>query len=222
MYSTTGIFARLLLFLQLAQTLQAFQSRSKSTHSLSCTGFHGQGSVLNNGLHQTASRAPQSSLFMIDPTAQVFAEDVLKSVQNAQVNEVTSSTLSYMERLTITSSSSSSSLLSLGASSFLTNTDVWVFVAGIIPFVWATIEFWRRIAVGEPFGTGSDSVIIGEGNNPESSHGKRVLGKDALIVAYLLFGISAAVVGFVLYTVLTNDAPPPDFASSVVSEISDM
>jgi hypothetical protein len=103
----------------------------------------------------------------------------------------------------------------LDTSSLWTNSDVWVFVAGIIPFVWATIEFWRRIAVGEPFGTGSDSVIIGQDNNPQSSRGRRVLGKDALIVAYILFGISAGVLGLVLYTVITNDAPPMEFASSV-------
>jgi hypothetical protein len=29
-----------------------------------------------------------------------------------------------------------------------------------VPFVWAGIEFWRRIAVGDPFGTGTDSVLI--------------------------------------------------------------
>lgn len=105
--------------------------------------------------------------------------------------------------------------LAVDPASFLTNSDVWVFVIGIIPFLWATIEFWRRIAVGEPFGTGSDSVIIGEDNNPDSSRGRRVLGKDALIVAYILFGVSAAVAGLVLYTVVTNDAPPAEFASTV-------
>ena len=35
-----------------------------------------------------------------------------------------------------------------------------VFIVGIIPFLWATYEFWRRIAVGASFGTGSDSVVI--------------------------------------------------------------
>ena len=38
--------------------------------------------------------------------------------------------------------------------------DVIVFVIGSIPFLWATWEFWRRIAVGLPFGTGSDSVVF--------------------------------------------------------------
>ncbi|CAB9496590.1 expressed unknown protein [Seminavis robusta] len=92
------------------------------------------------------------------------------------------------------------------------NADVWVFVAGVIPFAWATIEFWRRIAVGESFGTGSDSVtIIGQDNNPESSRGRRVLGKDALIVAYILFGIVAGVLGLVLYTVLSTTSSPTEF-----------
>jgi hypothetical protein len=94
-----------------------------------------------------------------------------------------------------------------------TNSDIWVFVAGIIPFLWATIEFWRRIAVGEPFGTGSDSVIIGEDSNPSSSRGRRVLGKDALVAAYILFGIAAATLTVVLYTVITSEPPPADFGA---------
>lgn len=110
-------------------------------------------------------------------------------------------------------------LVSVDTVSFLKNSDTWVFLAGCFPFVWATVEFWRRIAVGEPFGTGSDSVVIGEDNNPESSRGRRVLGKDALIVAYLLFGISAAVVGLVLYTVLTND-PLPTYLPAVTEDVA--
>lgn len=108
------------------------------------------------------------------------------------------------------------------SSSLATNSDVWVFVAGIIPFGWATIEFWRRIAVGESFGTGSDSIVIsiGEDSNPDSSRGRRVLGKDALVVAYILFGIAAAVLGVVLYTVITSDAPPADFSAATSSLVS--
>ena len=103
-------------------------------------------------------------------------------------------------------------------------TNVAVFVVGLIPFLWATVEFWRRIAVGATFGTGKDSVVIprpqdvlldddgnplitiGEDANPTSSRGRQVLGKDALVVAYLLFGIAAAAVGIALYSVVT--APP--------------
>lgn len=103
-------------------------------------------------------------------------------------------------------------------------TNVAVFVVGLIPFAWATVEFWRRIAVGATFGTGKDSVVIprpqdvlldddgnplitiGEDANPSSSRGRQVLGKDALVVAYLLFGIAAAAVGIAVYSVVT--APP--------------
>eukprot|EP00617_Octactis_speculum_P013884 CAMPEP_0185749366 /NCGR_PEP_ID=MMETSP1174-20130828/8074_1 /TAXON_ID=35687 /ORGANISM="Dictyocha speculum, Strain CCMP1381" /LENGTH=187 /DNA_ID=CAMNT_0028425443 /DNA_START=1 /DNA_END=564 /DNA_ORIENTATION=- len=70
--------------------------------------------------------------------------------------------------------------------------DSVVFVIGVVPFAWATWEFWRRIAVGAPFGTGKDSVIIGEDANPESSRGRRVLGKDAFLAAYVLFAIAGA------------------------------
>ena len=107
----------------------------------------------------------------------------------------------------------------------LSNTaNVIVFIIGLIPFGWATVEFWRRIAVGATFGTGRDSVVIpkpqdvllddegnplitiGEDNNPNSSRGRQVLGKDALIVAYLLFAIAAASIGIAVYSVVT--APP--------------
>jgi len=89
----------------------------------------------------------------------------------------------------------------------LQNQDVWVFVAGIIPFAWATVEFWSRIAVGKPFGTGSDSVYIGKDNAPKESRGRQVLDKGAFTVAYLLFGIAAGAIGLTLYSVVTS-APP--------------
>lgn len=92
------------------------------------------------------------------------------------------------------------------------NSDVWVFVAGVFPFAWATVEFWRRIAFGESFGTGSDSiVIIGEDNAPEDSRGRRVLGRGALVVAYVLFTIAFATVGIVLYSVISSAPPPTSF-----------
>uniref|UniRef100_A0A7S2KGP4 Uncharacterized protein n=1 Tax=Leptocylindrus danicus TaxID=163516 RepID=A0A7S2KGP4_9STRA len=91
-------------------------------------------------------------------------------------------------------------------------TDIAVFIAGIIPFAWATVEFWRRIAVGASFGTGADSVVIdpnlevvtiGEDGAPLSSRGRRVLGKGALAAAYLLFGIAIAVLGLTAVSVLS-------------------
>ena len=59
----------------------------------------------------------------------------------------------------------------------VTTQDTIVFAIGVLPFAWASAEFWRRIAVGQPFGTGKDSIIIGEDQNPESSRGRRTLGK---------------------------------------------
>jgi hypothetical protein len=93
-------------------------------------------------------------------------------------------------------------------------TTVVVFIVGVIPYIWATIEFWRRIAVGASFGTGSDSVVfsIGEDDNPESSRGKQVLGKGALVIAYILFTIAAAIIGLVLFSVITT-GPLPAFES---------
>ena len=74
----------------------------------------------------------------------------------------------------------------------ITPEDSVIFVIGCVPFVWAGIEFWRRIAVGDPFGTGTDSVIINDtsGNRPKPV--RRVLGTDAIIAARILFALAFA------------------------------
>jgi hypothetical protein len=100
------------------------------------------------------------------------------------------------------------------SSSSLSPTTTWiVFVMGIIPFAWATIEFWRRIAVGASFGTGSDSVVftttIGQDDAPASSRGRRVLGTGALTVAYILFAVATAVIGLVVWSVVTTGDSMP-------------
>ena len=61
------------------------------------------------------------------------------------------------------------------------------------------VEFWRRIAVGESFGTGRDSVVIldSSGNRPKPL--KRVLGDDAILAARILFGIAFASGAVVLF-----------------------
>jgi len=103
-------------------------------------------------------------------------------------------------------------------------TNIIVFLVGIFPFIWATVEFWRRIAVGLPFGTGSDSILIrpeqetittiGEDNNPVSSRGRQVLGKGALAVAYFLFAVAAFSVGIAVLSVVTSD---PSISTSLPS-----
>jgi hypothetical protein len=89
-------------------------------------------------------------------------------------------------------------------------TTTIIFIIGIIPFIIATYEFWRRIAIGATFGTGTDSIVfpttIGEENAPSSSRGKQVLGQDSLIAAYVIFTTVAIVLGIVFYAVLTS--PP--------------
>ena len=98
-------------------------------------------------------------------------------------------------------------------------TTVLVFLIGLIPFLWATYEFWRRIAVGASFGTGSDSVIIpspfdedqitiGEDNNPNSSRGRRSLDKGALTVAYVLFAVAGGSIAIALASVLMSPHLP--------------
>ncbi len=102
-----------------------------------------------------------------------------------------------------------------GGLSPLANTIV--FIIGIIPFLWATYEFWSRIAVGSSFGTGQDSIqirpsseamknvtMIGKDGDLKKSRGQRVLGDDALIVAYFLFAVAIGSVGIAVYSVITS------------------
>eukprot|EP00980_Cylindrotheca_fusiformis_P000194 scaffold36_cov127-Cylindrotheca_fusiformis.AAC.4 len=101
----------------------------------------------------------------------------------------------------------------------LQNPDVWVFLIGAFPFAWATVEFWRRIAFGEPFGTGSDSVIIGTDDDPLDSRGRLVLGSGALAVAYFLFAASFATLAVVLYAFVSS-SPMPEVLPSIAGEDS--
>mmetsp|Transcript_15194 Transcript_15194/g.27547 ORF Transcript_15194/g.27547 Transcript_15194/m.27547 type:complete len:228 (+) Transcript_15194:131-814(+) len=101
-------------------------------------------------------------------------------------------------------------------------TTVIVFIIGIIPFLWATNEFWRRIAVGASFGTGSDSVVIpspfekdeddlimiGEDGDPNSSRGRQTLDRGALTIAYLLFAVAGGSVALALASVLMSPTQP--------------
>ena len=86
----------------------------------------------------------------------------------------------------------------------VTALDTSVFVIGCVPFIWATWEFWRRIAVGASFGTGKDAIVFSTDEDPDEDQmrrfgGRRVLGKGALAVAYVLF---AAAGGSVLLAVV--------------------
>jgi hypothetical protein len=105
--------------------------------------------------------------------------------------------------------SSSSSALSK-------STAIAIFVVGLIPFAIATVEFWRRIANRERFGTNDPIYFIGEDDNPTSSRGRRILGTDALVTAYIIFAIVAVVLGIVIASVLTS----PDTYSTFISSSS--
>ena len=96
----------------------------------------------------------------------------------------------------------------------VTPADTAVFVIGVFPFVWATQEFFRRVSLGLPFGTGNDSVVFprtdgdgdGDGDGDEKIPGSRFTGgrqqlsKPALYAAYVLFGLAAGSVGLALYS----------------------
>lgn len=90
--------------------------------------------------------------------------------------------------------------------------NVAIFIIGVIPFLWATYEFWSRIAVGATFGTGKDAVIIkpttiGKDGDSVKSRGRQVLGNGALVVAYVLFAVAIGSVGIALYSVSTSPLP---------------
>ena len=89
----------------------------------------------------------------------------------------------------------------------VTAQDTGVFVIGCVPFVWATWEFWRRIAVGASFGTGKDAIVFDTGDDADEDQvrrfgGRRVLGKGALAVAYVLFAAAGGSVLLAVYAAL--------------------
>ena len=101
----------------------------------------------------------------------------------------------------------------------VTSADLVVFVIGLTPFVWAGVEFWRRIAVGASFGTGADSVVIVEdadelvdGADADQLRrfgGRRVLGKGAILTARVLFAGAGATLLLVLSAFLQLDGARP-------------
>uniref|UniRef100_A0A7S1QSL7 Uncharacterized protein n=1 Tax=Alexandrium catenella TaxID=2925 RepID=A0A7S1QSL7_ALECA len=104
-----------------------------------------------------------------------------------------------------------------------------IFIAGCVPFLYAAYEFWRRIAFGQQFGTGEDPVVfpkpgqeqvlttveaaqskgrgIGKedkvtiGMDADTNRNRRVLGQDALGLAYILMFLAAASVAVALVSV---------------------
>lgn len=91
--------------------------------------------------------------------------------------------------------------------------NIAIFIVGLIPFLWATYEFWSRIAVGATFGTGNDAVIIrpmktiGKDGDRFKSRGRQVLGNGALAVAYVLFAVAIGSVGIAMYSVFSSPLP---------------
>lgn len=139
----------------------------------------------------------------------------------ANVVESASSTFWLSEATAISISTAESAVDATTAAApplFSNQATIAIFVVGLVPFGVATVEFWRRIAVGDSFGTGSDSVVfsIGEDDAPLSSRGRRVLGKGAMATAYMLFAVAATVLGLVLYAVLSSGTAPEVLAKNMV------
>jgi hypothetical protein len=168
-----------------------------------------------------------SLMMMMDPSTDL--SDLIRSIPTMVTTGATSVTSSSSS-----SSSSTSALSNIVTTSMAQSTNdeiemlskettVVVFIIGVIPFVIATYEFWRRIAIGATFGTGNDSIqfpnnnnrttiittitTIGEDDAPLSSRGKQVLGSDSLITAYFIFATVAVVLMLVFYSILTSPIP---------------
>ena len=152
--------------------------------------------------HYYAKRNNNFQLMAIDPMQQVAVSSDLQAVGDAQ-----------------------QSIDNLQIEQLSPETTIIVFIIGIIPFIWATYEFWRRIAVGATFGTGKDSVVIpspfsdkddendlimiGEDNNPNSSRGRQTLDRGALTVAYILFAIAGGSIAIAVASVVMGPQPNP-------------
>ena len=91
------------------------------------------------------------------------------------------------------------------------NSDVVVFAVGLVPFVWAGIEFQRRVLSGESFGTGKTGRVKfkrGIDREETADGGARVLGDGALALAYILFAIAIGVVTISLASVMSEFTGP--------------
>ncbi|UPQ98788.1 hypothetical protein HOP50_03g20940 [Chloropicon primus] len=81
--------------------------------------------------------------------------------------------------------------------------DVAVFVAGVIPFAWATGSFWTRVLKGEVFGTGRDRVVFDQPFSDNGAKpGARKLTSAALNVSYALFIIAGGSLALALVAFL--------------------
>ena len=130
--------------------------------------------------------------------------------------EETSSLSSSM--MTVAAAATATATTGISMNELFSNNDFKIFLAGIFPFMWATIEFWRRIMFGESFGTGTDSiVIIGSNDSPQDSRGSRVLGKGALTVAYTIFVVAFGTLGVVGYSVLSSTPPSQEDLNNAIA-----
>ena len=123
-----------------------------------------------------------------------------------------------MMTVAATAMSTGTAATGISINDLLNNNDFKIFLAGIFPFMWATIEFWRRIMFGESFGTGTDSiVIIGSNDSPQDSRGSRILGKGALTVAYTIFVVAFGTLGVVGYSVLSSTPPSQEDLNNAIA-----
>jgi hypothetical protein len=150
----------------------------------------------------------------------MFHHESQQAYKQQRVSSSSSSVALNMIPLMEEPSSLSSSMMvaTTSINDLLNNNDFKIFLAGIFPFMWATIEFWRRIMFGESFGTGTDSiVIIGSDDSPQDSRGSRILGKGALIIAYTIFVFAFGTLGIVGYSVLSSTPPSQEDLNNAIA-----
>jgi len=194
--------AALLLLVQ-SREVTGFQSRLSSSSRI-------RRAIGTAAARQRPSASTSQLSMVLDPIMSTAATSLVSDLSTSMDAASTSmSSISHSLLMAAAADVMDASTSNDGNSTMLSNqTAITVFVIGLVPWTVATFEFWRRIAVGESFGTTSDAVVfsIGEDDNPASSRGRQVLGKGALVTAYCIFTVVAVVLGLVVYSVLTTPA----------------
>lgn len=194
--------------------------RQQSTLQLSYQKFRGS-------RHKTAQNQPQHGYNTATTQRDAVPLDVVTAISTAS-----SLTLTVIE-----------SDMAGTAPTYHPGVDMAIFVAGLFPFLWATWEFWRRIAVGAPFGTGRDSIRIpspwaskDDNDNKDDDirealdmddvtspkPRRRMLDRGSLITAYVLFAVAGAALALTIYSVATSAPLPAVLVTDAVTDVTQL
>jgi hypothetical protein len=213
--ATTGVFHEVSAFQQSAAlsspgTITSSLTSTKTKTALTMNHFHP---------HNVPSRSVVAAMKLIHSSSNSSVKQQLSCSQRRHFSSslLTSTKASIIDATDDVNMINDALTSPPTIQSLSPTTNTFIFIIGIIPFLWATYEFWSRIAVGKNFGTGSDSIqirppsssktTIGKDGDPLKSRGQRVLGDDALLVAYVLFAVAIGAVGIAIYSVISTHPP---------------